>query len=152
MEATRATRASWKNTPLPTKRARLQLERSFSPEEQRRLALGLVPEEMEDKWFIFLEDGWLYFHRSWTGKCLYTVRLRADGEGGAIEEAWVNREPEEYKATDDAYDARLLGYIIDRLLLGRSVPFPFRSDAPEGEAAMARRHNVVGYARSNDEK
>jgi hypothetical protein len=158
MEVNRATRTWWKYIPLrplPAARARLKLTRSFSPEEHRRLALGLVPKGMEDKWLIFLEDGWLYFHRSWTGKCVYTVRLRAEGaegEGSAIEEAWVNRDPEEYKRTDDAYDARLLGFLMDRLLLDRDVPFPLPAEAPEEDASLALGQNIARHARANDEK
>ena len=30
---------------------------------------------MEDKWFIFMENGILYFHRSWTGVCIYQVHF-----------------------------------------------------------------------------
>jgi len=151
MEATRTTRASWKNSPLPTARTRLQLERSFTSEEHRRLTMGLLPQEMEDKWFIFFEDGWLYLHRSWTGICIYAVHLRVEGDGSTIEEAWVNREPSEYKSTDDAYDTRLLGFLIDRLLLGRNVPFPALTDTPKERASLLR-HNIVGHARANDEK
>jgi len=33
--------------------------------------MGLVPEEIEDKWFIYWEDDTLFFHRSWTGNCIY---------------------------------------------------------------------------------
>src|SRR5262245_51883456 len=134
MEATRATRTWLKYIPLrplPAARARLGLTRSFSPEEHRRLEMGLIPKGMDDKWLIFLEDGWLYFHRSWTGKCIYAARLQGDGEGSAIEEAWVNRDPSEYTRTDDVYDAQLLSFLIDRLLLERDVPFPSLADVKD---------------------
>jgi len=36
---------------------------------------------MEDKWFIFLEDDWLYLHRSWTGTCVYKVQHHISGSG-----------------------------------------------------------------------
>jgi hypothetical protein len=63
-----ATRQSWPNLhPLPTEHAQLMVERAFTQHEYAQIARGLIPEEMEDKWFIYLEDMTLYVHRNWTG-------------------------------------------------------------------------------------
>ena len=140
-----ATRDAWKTQPLPETRARIAFERAFTGDERAKLARGLVPREMEDKWFIFLEGDVLYLHRSWTGTCVYVVRLVERDGASVVDEAWVNRNPAEYTSTDDEYDARLLGFLIDRLLLGRSVPFP------EAGASDLVRHVVVGHARASDE-
>jgi hypothetical protein len=32
-----------------------------------RSKAGFVPREMEDKWFVFSEEPWLFVHRSCTG-------------------------------------------------------------------------------------
>jgi hypothetical protein len=144
-----ATRTAWQNQPMPEVKTRLPLGGQFTPDEQRRIAHGLVPEEMEDKWFIFYEDGWLHLHRSWTGLCVYVVKLRPTADGGSeLEEAWVNRDPAQYKETDQARDAAMLAYLIERLLLGRNVPFP---GGGAGLQSQLLRHHLVGYARSNDE-
>ena len=145
-----ATRESWETKPLPEARARIAYERSFDAAELARVARGVVPEEMEDKWFVFYEAPWLWFHRSWTGVAIYGVRLRAEGEGGVVEEAWVNRDPAQYRETDDAHDIALLSFLVERLLLGRDVPFPIRGDVPAEKASLLM-HHVVGHARSNDE-
>jgi len=150
-----ATSASWKIKPLPEKRAPLRYERRFSAAEHARLVRGLVPVEMEDKWFIYLEDGLLRLHRSWTGACIYGVRLamEGDGEGSVVEEAWVSRATDDYTRTDDAYDARLLSFLIERLLLGNSqVPFPVPDAIEGGDKASLYRHHVVGHARASDEE
>ena len=31
---------------------------------------------MEDKWFVFLEESTMYFSRSWTGNCIFTVEIK----------------------------------------------------------------------------
>jgi hypothetical protein len=62
----KGTSKSWKTEPLPANRARLKLDRSFDAVEWDALQQGVIPEEMEDKWFIYEEGGWLNFHRSWT--------------------------------------------------------------------------------------
>jgi hypothetical protein len=146
-----ASRTSWKTQPPPPAEARERLpyERRFDAAEQQRLLRGLVPDQMEDKWFIFHEDGWLYFHRSWTGLCIYGVRLRPEGAGSAVEEAWVNRAPDQYARTDSDYDTRLLAYLVDRLLLGANdTPFPMPSRLAGTDKEAAYQHHVVGHARS----
>jgi len=148
-----ATSASWRIKPLPEQRAPLPYERRFSAAEHARLAQGLVPAQMEDKWFIYLEDGLLRFHRSATGTCIYGVRLETEGDGSVVKEAWVSRAPGEYTRTDDAYDARLLSFLVERLLLGaREVPFPVPDAIVGGDKASLYRHHVVGHARAADEE
>ena len=146
-----AERASWKNQPLPAARARLDYRRTFDRDEHARVVRGLVPREMEDKWFVFYEAPQLFFHRSWTGVCVYQVQLRPEGDGSAIEEAWVNRAPEQYSATDDAHDVALLGFLVEALLLGRDVPFPVRGTVDPDKAGVLK-HHVVGHGRPNDEE
>lgn len=148
---TAATRDDWKNEPMPEARARIPYSRAFDRDEHARVTRGLVPQAMEDKWFVYCDEDWLSFHRSWTGICIYRVKLRAQGEGSAVEEAWVNRAPEQYRETDDAHDVALLSFLVDALLLGKLVPFPVRPTVDPSKAPLLM-HHVVGNARSNDEK
>ena len=60
-----------------------------------RIERGHIPMEMEDKWFIFLTDGMLRFHRSWTGACIYWVEVGFD-EGYTLTRAWVSRDARIY--------------------------------------------------------
>ena len=146
-----ATRESWDTKPMPETRARISYERSFDAAEHARVARGLVPVEMEDKWFVFYEAPWLWLHRSWTGIAIYGVRLRAEGEGSVVEEAIVNRDPAQYRETDDAHDAAVLSFLVEALLLGRAVPFPLRAGTPAEKADLLR-HHVVGNARPSPEE
>jgi len=88
-----ANRNSWKTLPLPSQRAKLSVKRTFSEQEYNRLSVGFIPEEMEDKWFIFLENNVLFFHRSWTGVCIYEAHL---DNNHSVKEVWVNRDNEQY--------------------------------------------------------
>lgn len=120
----KAIRTSWQTRPLPSTQTKLKFNRSFTKEEYDRIACGLIPREMEDKWFIFLEGEWLFIHRSWTGICIFGVRLLSLGEEYYIEETWVNGDSKEYKDANDTYDVRVLGFLIDRVLLGKEVFIP----------------------------
>lgn len=71
----RAERGSWQVLPLPSLREELKFKAVFTDAEIEKISYGLIPEQMEDKWFIYLENGWLFFHRSWTGVCVYRLRF-----------------------------------------------------------------------------
>jgi hypothetical protein len=120
----KATRDSWQTKPMPEQRARLSLEHRYTPEEFEAIGRGFVPENMDDKWFIYLEQDWLYLHRSWTGLCIFQARFERAGNGHRIAEAWVNRDSEQYNSTDASYDAKLLVWLIEYLLLGRETEMP----------------------------
>jgi 8-oxo-dGTP pyrophosphatase MutT (NUDIX family) len=109
-----ATRFSWRISDMPAKNARLPFKMRFSPGEVARLRKGHIPQEMEDKWLIFFEKDWLSFHRSWTGYCVYRLRLEPDGECYRVAEACVNRDSKQYTnkklATDEKNLLNLLYY------------------------------------------
>jgi hypothetical protein len=85
--------------PPPTLRADLGLSHSYTAPEFEQIRRGFVPMDMEEKWFIYYEEPWLYIHRSWTGFCIYGVRFEASASGASIVESWVNRDSEQYQET-----------------------------------------------------
>jgi hypothetical protein len=105
--------SDWKIEPMPASSQALPFGAVYTPEQFRKIALGLVPEEMEDKWFIYYEEPWLYLHRSWTGYCIYKVRFRECPAGVEVAEAFVNREQSQYTETDDESDVRLLKILLE---------------------------------------
>lgn len=129
-----AKRSDWNCRPLPASHVTLPLDRRYSPEEMERIREGLLPEEMEDKWFIFMEGDELFLHRSWTGYCVFVARFRHLRRRWRLYEVDVSREPEEYRSTDDEEDARMMVYLVEALLLGKRVRFPYRRDDGAGGA------------------
>ncbi|MEH1868518.1 MAG: hypothetical protein V7K69_26460 [Nostoc sp.] len=108
-----AKRDDWKTEEMPSASTNLTVEKVYSQEEFNRIAAGIIPEQMEDKWFIFYEAPWLYLHRSWTGFCIFKVRFQVLGESVKIVEVQVNRDPAEYSNTDDERDASMLEILLD---------------------------------------
>jgi hypothetical protein len=144
-ERTKATRESWKkNLPMPKARKRLWVNKTFTQKEFERISLGLIPQQMEDKWFIYLESNQLNFHRSWTGQCVYQVIIKDHNDGWTIAEAWVNRDSKEYKNIDDDYDVALLYFLIDNFLLGKNTPFPVPNNLPKDVPKGVYQHGVAG--------
>jgi hypothetical protein len=120
MVAMKAIRKLWQTNEMPRKRSIVRFKRHFSQAEFDRLSFGEVPQQMEDKWFIFLEDSWLFFHRSWTGDCIFQLRLQTAEHGYDVVEAWVNREVQQYNSGGPASELELLSQLIKRLLLENS--------------------------------
>ena len=109
---------------MPLKRVGLSLERDFSDEEYKRITCGHTSVDMDDRWDIYFEEPWLNVSRSWTGFCIYQVRLAVIGNRYKITEAWANRDHEQYGWSDNDYDAAFLSFLIDRILLDRDTPAP----------------------------
>lgn len=103
-----ATKESWKTHPMPERREQLAFDRIFTPEEFAKIRVGHIPQEMEDKWFVFFEEDVLYFHRSWTGYCIFQLKLEEAGKGWHVVEAWVSRDRSQYKSRDAEEDLELL--------------------------------------------
>ena len=142
MKAAKST--DWKTEALPSRRAIIRLDRIFSPQEMQRIRKGLVPEQMEDKWFVYWKDGTLFLHRSWTGFCIYVVRFVAEGGSCRMIEAYANREPEQYGETSNERDAEMISFLIDTLLLHWEAAFP--SDEPSSEKRALMMWSLVGRA------
>lgn len=108
-----AKRNDWKTEPMPSASTNITVEKLYSQEEFDRIAAGVIPEQMEDKWFIFYEAPWVYLHRSWTGFCIFKVRFEVIGESVKIAEVYVNRDPTQQMNTDDERDASMLRILLD---------------------------------------
>lgn len=102
----------WKVLPFPEQRERLPLELSLTHDEFKAVKKGFVPKEMEDKWFLDFEDGWLSFYRSWTGYCVFRVKFREDGDKVHVTEAWAGRDRSQYKGKELGDEVRLIKDIL----------------------------------------
>jgi hypothetical protein len=91
--ALKATRDKWKTTVMSRKSARLPFQRTFTNAEFTKTEKRLAPQSTDDRWFIFFEKDWLYFHRSWMGRCIFQVRFKIQKAGCQILEAWASRNP-----------------------------------------------------------
>ncbi|MDA0165325.1 macro domain-containing protein [Solirubrobacter ginsenosidimutans] len=101
-----ARRDDWKTEPDPPLRP-LAFETRLDERAAATLALGMVPEEMQNKWFVFQEGDRIHFHRSWTGILIFRVTVTA----GRVHGAEFNGDPAQFKG-DDAEAAKILGNLV----------------------------------------
>lgn len=138
----KATSKDWKTKPLPKKRSLIPADRQFTSGEMDRIKRGFIPMAMEEKWFVFFKRNRLYFHRSWTGYCVFVAHFKRRQDGYVLHLIEANRNRRQYTAQDDAYDAKLVSNIIDNFLLA-----PQTSKGPAGLMAaldQASKENYLG--------
>lgn len=114
-----AKRGDWKRKPMPRKHMSIDFELPFDTHEMEAIRKGVLPYQMEDKWFIFYEKGKLFLHRSWTGICPYVGHFREEGDGAVLYRIDVNRNIEQ---TSDDPNHEILSFlsIIGVMMLGRA--------------------------------
>lgn len=149
---TTATQDSWTTHPLPKQHIKLTANWYFARGEFEQMKQGLIPEVMEDKWFIYHASGWLHFHRSWTGFCIYQVQFQERDSDYTVEQILVSRDVDQYRESSDAYDLKFLRYLIDYLLLGKEVDFPQPAEIQGRVLSALFQHHLVGQARPKPEK
>lgn len=140
-----ATRQSWRCLP-PSSMDPIPYHATFSRTQYASIRRGLVPDEMEDKWFIFWEDDILYLHRSWTGHCIYQVTFQRAHHGYEVSQALVAADPRIYNRPADGYDVHLLDFLIHGLLLHEGVKFPVPAGIARWPDRGLYQHHIAGAA------
>ena len=113
----------------------------FTETQYARIRHGLLPEQMEDKWFAYFEGGYISFHRSWTGTKIYEAQLEKADSCYTISDLVVERDAELYSNIDDAEDICLFRFLLSRGLLGLNVEIPVN---PNSETDILRGWSSFG--------
>ena len=109
-EKIKATRDDWEIFDMPEKHDTFTIKNKFSKEQIENLSYGHIPDEMEDRWFSYMEDNKMYIHRSWSGICVYVLSFRKHSKKIDVT---VNRDPEQYSCTDNDEDTEILQQLLD---------------------------------------
>jgi len=99
---------------------------------------------MEDKWFVYFDEPFLFLHRSWTGQAIYRVKLEAHAQGAIVGEALHG--PKAINDDQAEYHAKLLDFLISNLLLKKAKPFPLPKGYDEKVEGVLQHHvSGTGY-------
>lgn len=91
-------------------------------------------EIMEDRWDVFLADGWIYFVRSWSGQLVYRATVRFE-PGRAFVRAI--EAPSEAVREDPAFCVREVDYLLKSHVLDAMVPHPIPAQLPNDPKQIA---------------
>ena len=97
---------------------RLDFQLSISNTQFEILCRGKIPEDMDDKWFIYFEEGYLHFHRSWTGFEIFRLHfLKVEAQDcHKVQECFVETDKNRYSCIDEDRNKRLLLVLINDCL------------------------------------
>ena len=147
MDSMQASPTSWKCEPFK-EGIPLPYQAVFDSEQLARLQDGLIPSQMEDKWFIYYKEPHLFLHRSWTGQPVYRVSLRTGPTGAEVTEALLSKDIPEQARLDLDYQVRLLDFLVSNLLLRQAKPFPVPQGQTEPRGAFQHHISGTGYPES----
>lgn len=99
----------WKSLDMPESHETFIFQRPFTVQQMETLRQGHIPQEMEDKWFWFMEGDTLFAHRSWTGFCIYRIDFKPNHHHVVT----VNRDPKQYSCTSIDEDAKQLNNLLN---------------------------------------
>jgi hypothetical protein len=132
--------------PITENKIALDIHAEYSEAEYEKISEGFQPYDMDQKWFIYMEDDTLWFHRSWTGECIFEARLAKEGGKYAIKEAFVDG----VKNLDDpkvlAYWSKIMLFLINVILLGKNDSPPELDEHADNPAeSFAFRFHMFGH-------
>lgn len=92
-----------------------------------------LAETLEDKWDIFLFDGWFYFTNSWTGELMFRVGVKFANNAMDVFSVEMNGA----HADDPEFALRQVDFLIKSHLLRMEVPHPLPAGFPEDPSKIA---------------
>lgn len=125
-----ARRKDWKADTMQGLARRLHSDLKFNSADFEAIQFGLVPYEIGDKWFMFMEGDWLYMHHSWTGYCAYKIRFEQDGFGSMrIAEIWAS-EHDQYSNRPNAISSEIIEVLLVHCLIRRNKRMIVEATSP----------------------
>jgi hypothetical protein len=118
-----ASATSWKHKPFKDG-IPLPFHAIFDSEQFAVVRTGFIPQEMEQKWFIYCEEPYLFIHRSWTGRPVYRLALRKVQKGAEVTEALWSKDLAEAPGASFDYGVQMLDYLVSSFFLDQSKPLP----------------------------
>jgi hypothetical protein len=143
-----ASATSCKHEPF-TEGVPLLYRSDFDAQQFARLKEGLIPRDMEDKWFIYFEEPHLFLHHSWTGKPVYRLTLKDVLNGAEVTEALWSKDLADASKLGSNYQVQLIDFLVSNLLLGLAKPFPVPPGLMESMPGAFQHHvSGTGYRES----
>lgn len=112
----KAKRSDRKTEQMPEDSQSLMIERDFTAEEFNKITDGIIPRDMDDRWFVYYEAPFLFLHRSWTGFCIFLVKFEPISDQMRIVEVIVNCNKNQYTQSDVSKNIILLNRLLDGMI------------------------------------
>lgn len=142
----KATKKSWKTLSFGKNKSPLNVFAEYTDLEFAKISEGFIPVDMEDKWFIYMEDDTLWCHRSWTGQWIFEARFVKDGDKYAVKETFTAKLKDENDEKAKTYLGRMLLFLINAILLGKdAVPPEMEGNKQNPAETFCERFHLYGF-------
>ena len=96
----------------PSETTSLPVALKLSKAQMDILRYGHIPEAQEDHWFMYCDDEYIRYYRSWTGMCAYEAHYTSKGVGFVIDHIRMSHALAEFGVNGDSAGAALFCYLI----------------------------------------
>jgi len=110
------TRDDWRVFDMPVTYETSLLNKELNAAEYQALLMGFLPRDMDDRWFMYANEGYVYLHRSWTGHCIFRLKIEVIKDDCLLTELRINRDTDQYKSTNVEVDKREVDSILSYLI------------------------------------
>lgn len=105
----------WKTEPMPNDTENMsEIPFSFiiSSEAMDIIRKGHIPESMEDHWFMYCDEEYIRYYRSWTGMCAFEAHYKKVMSNYVVDSIKMNHGLVEFGVNGDEAGATLFVYLI----------------------------------------
>ena len=104
---------SWKTEPMPqTDISRIEVNISVTEEDMLIIRKGHIPEAMEDHWFMYCDDEYIRYYRSWSGMCAFEAHFHKEENQYVIDEICINQALVEFGMNGDKTGVALFIHLL----------------------------------------
>ena len=104
---------SWKIKPMPrTDISKVNVNIELSAAEMAIIRMGHIPEAMEDHWFMYCDDEYIRYYRSWSGICSFEAHFLKKRDLFVIDELCINHALMEFGVNGDKTGVALFVNLI----------------------------------------
>ncbi|MBQ6080477.1 MAG: hypothetical protein IJK93_09405 [Muribaculaceae bacterium] len=108
-----ATKDSWKTEAMPDEDvSTLQTGLTLADEDMDIIRRGHIPEAQEDHWFMYCDDEYIRYYRSWSGMCAFEAHYIREDDHWLIDSITINHALAEFGVNGDESGVYLFIYLM----------------------------------------
>ena len=108
-----ATKDSWKTEPMPDNDvSKLEMGITVTDEDMEIIRRGHIPEAQEDHWFMYCDDEYIRYYRSWSGMCAFEAHYTRQEDHWLIDSLTINHALAEFGVNGDEPGTYLFIYLL----------------------------------------
>ena len=108
-----ATKDSWNIEPMPEEDvSKLQAGLTLTDGDMEIIRRGHIPEAQEDHWFMYCDNEYIRYYRSWSGMCAFEAHYTREDDHWLIDSITINHALAEFGVNGDESGAYLFIYLL----------------------------------------